>query len=297
MRLIFGILSRLRLSVLYKIADYFLYPTVYYIIRYRRKMVRKNLQRSFPEYNATQLRELERRFYHQFCSVMVEIVYSYRMSVEEVKQRVRFTGVERLIALNLQYGGSFVMLGHVGCWEWMASIHHHIKDAGITECSIYRQLKQSSMDLIMQQIRCRVGGICSEKNKILRTIISRKKDNQPTLYGMLSDQKPSPANMHYWTTFLNQDTAFLNGTEVLSRKYKLPVFYFYITQPKRGYYDVDIRLIAERPDHTEEYQITADYAAVLEKNIRQEPHLWLWTHNRWKWSRKDIPVNIKTNIR
>ena len=259
-------------------------------------MVRRNLRNSFPDKSETELLEYEHQFYHQFCSVIVEIVYSYRMSIDEVKQRVRFNGLEQLIELNQRYGGSFVMLGHVGCWEWMASIHHHIKDSGITECSVYRRLKQKPMDELMQEIRCRIGGICSEKNQILRTIISRKKDNLPTLYGMLSDQKPSPQNMHFWTTFLNQDTSFLNGTEVLARKYRLPVFFFDITQPQRGYYDVTIHLIAEQPELTDEYRITADYAALLEDNIRLQPHLWLWSHNRWKWQRKDIPANIKTNI-
>ena len=218
------------------------------------------------------------------------------MTEQEVKERVQFHGVERLRELNLKYGGSFIMLGHIGCWEWVDSIHHHVKDAGITECSVYRKLKQQSMDRLMLEIRTRMGGICAEKDKLLRTIISRKKDNLPTIYGMLSDQKPSPNNMHFWTTFLNQDTSFLSGTEVLARKYHLPVFYFFITQPKRGYYDVDIRLLAEQPESLPEYRLTADYAAILEQNILQQPHLWLWTHNRWKWSKKDIPANIKTNL-
>lgn len=297
MRFLLRILSKLGLPFLYKLADYLLYPLVYYVIRYRRHLVRLNLSRSFPNMSAEQIRLLERKFYHQFCSVLVEIVYSYRMSIEEIKEHVRFSGIERLIELNLKYGGSFIMLGHLGCWEWHASIHHHVSAAGIVECSIYRQLKQPSVDRIMREIRERIGGMCCEKSKILKTIILRRKEAVPTIYGMLSDQKPSPANMHYWTEFLHQDTAFLSGTEVLARKYKLPVFYFYITQSQRGYYDIDIRLISEQPELTEEYSITADYVKLLEANIQQQPHLWLWTHNRWKWSRQDLPANVKTNLK
>ena len=43
------ILSRMPLNVHYFFADGLIYPLMYYVVRYRRKMVRKNLRLSFPE--------------------------------------------------------------------------------------------------------------------------------------------------------------------------------------------------------------------------------------------------------
>jgi lauroyl/myristoyl acyltransferase len=34
--------------------------------------------------------------------------------------------------------------------------------------------------------------------------------------------------------------------------------------------------------------MTGKYAALLEQNIQQQPSQWLWTHNRWKWGRKEL---------
>ena len=40
--------------------------------------------------------------------------------------------------------------------------------------------------------------------------------------------------------------------------------------------------------HADEGEITKAYARELEQNIQEQPHLWLWTHNRWKWKRPQI---------
>ena len=130
----------------------------------------------------------------------------------------------------------------------------------------------------MLDIRLKRGGECVEKNVLLRRMIQIRQTDLKPMYGMLSDQKPSPRNAHVWTTFLNQETAFLNGSEVLSKKFGYPCFYGYVRSPKRGCYTMTF--IPMTTDN-----ITEEYARLLEQNILEQPHLWLWTHNRWKHSR------------
>ena len=48
------LLSRLPLWWLYRLSD-LLFPLVYYVVRYRRRVVRTNLANSFPHYSAQQL--------------------------------------------------------------------------------------------------------------------------------------------------------------------------------------------------------------------------------------------------
>ena len=115
----------------------------------------------------------------------------------------------------------------------------------------------------------------------------RHADNSITI-GLISDQKPSPRNAHVWTTFLHQETSFLDGGEVLARKFGYAVAYVHVESPKRGYYRARFELITDKPADTLPGDITLTYARLLEENIIQSPALWLWTHNRWKWSKKDI---------
>ena len=49
MSLLIRIFSLLPLSVLYFLADYLLYPLIRHVVRYRLKLVCKNIRLSFPE--------------------------------------------------------------------------------------------------------------------------------------------------------------------------------------------------------------------------------------------------------
>ena len=173
------------------------------------------------------------------------------------------------------------MLAHLGTWEWVADFGRRHEAEGIQECNVYRRLKNRYFDRLMLDIRSKRGGECVEKDLLLRRMIQLRNSELKPMYGMLSDQKPSPRNAHVWTTFLNQETAFLNGSEVLSKKFGLPCFYGYIRSPKRGFYTME--LMPLQPDN-----ITEQYARLLEQNIQEQPELWLWTHNRWKFKRNAV---------
>ena len=262
---------------------------MYYVVRYRRKVVAKNLRLSFPEKCDEQLTELERKFYHRFASTIMEIIYGYRISDEEIRERLVFENLELVEELAHRNKGVFLMLGHLGNWEWIADIGKRFADSSIKEYNVYRQLKSSSADKAMLTLRNkRGGGGCIEKKQLLRQLVAMRHAGNPITIGLISDQKPSPRNAHVWTMFLNQETAFLDGGEVLARKFGYAVAYAHVESPKRGYYRARFELITDNPAATNPTDITLAYAQHLEQNILESPELWLWTHNRWKWSRTDL---------
>ena len=288
MKVIVRLLSLMPLSVLYWFADWLIYPLAYYLVRYRRRLVRINLTNSFPEKSLPEIKSLEKRYYHHLADVIVEIIYGYRVSDEEMRKRVVFINGEEAARMAQQYGGHMLMLGHIGNWEWMAEVSHFMEQFGIESTHVYRKQKSLSTNSLMLYMRSRRGGNYCEKNLILRTMVLNRRHNAPQSYGMISDQKPSVHGEHYVTQFLHQSTPFLTGTEVLSKKFGYPVYFFYIRQVSRGYYTAKFRLIAEHPAQTEDGYITEQYARLLEKNILECPELWLWSHNRWR---------IKRNLR
>ena len=280
------ILSRLPLPLLYFVADALVYPLMYHVVRYRRAVLAKNLRMSFPEKSAKQRRDLERQFYRRFASTIMEIIYGYRISDEEMRERFVFENVEMVEELAHKNKGVFFMLGHLGNWEWIADIGKRYTDTSIKEYNVYRQQKSPSADKAMLALRLkRGGGGCIEKKQLLRQLVAMRHADNPITIGLISDQKPSPRNAHVWTTFLNQETAFLDGGEVLARKFGYAVTYVHVESPKRGYYRARFEVITDNPAATNPTEITLAYARLLEQNILQSPELWLWTHNRWKWSR------------
>lgn len=272
------------LSVHYRIADYVLYPVIYYVARYRRGITEKNLRLSFPEKSDSERQQIARDFYRQFCYTIVESIYGYRIDEEEMRQRVVFEGMEEVNRLVAAAGGGIFMLAHIGNWEWMASFQQWLSP-GVTEMNVYRRLKNRAIDRLMLAIRAKRGGVCVEKQRILREMVRYRAEKKPVAVGLLCDQKPRPEVTRTWTMFLNQETGFLDGGEVLGRKFGYPVFYVYIIREQRGIYRTQMKLLAARPEETQEGEITTAYARLLEQNIREQPALWLWTHNRWKWGK------------
>ena len=277
-------LSRLPLSVHYWCADWLLFPLMYHIVRYRRRLVRKNIEKAFPDKTDNERRQIAKGFYHQFCDTIVETIYGFRCPDEEMRQRVVFENMDEVNRLVNQAGGGIFMLAHLGNWEWMASVQQWVSPE-VTELNVYRQLKNKSMDRLMLAVRAKRGGACVEKQRILREMIKYRAEKKPVTIGLICDQKPRPEVTRTWNTFLHQETGWLDGGEMLGKKFGYPVFYAYITRTNRGYYRTQLKTLSAEPKNTEEGEITKAYAQLLEQNILEQPQLWLWTHNRWKWKR------------
>lgn len=277
-------LSRLPLAVHHWCADYVLFPMMYHIVRYRRRMVAKNLRNSFPEKSEAERKQIAKAFYHQFCDTIVESLYGWRHTNEELRELVVFEHMEEANRLIDAAGGGIFTLAHMGNWEWMATMQNWVSP-GVKELNVYRQLKNPRIDRLMLAIREQRGGACVEKQRILRELVRYRAEKQPVIVGLICDQKPRPEVTHRWVDFLHQETGFLDGGEVLARKFGYPVFYVYITRTARGHYKGQIRILAADPKNTAEGEITAAYAKALEENILTQPELWLWTHNRFRWKR------------
>ena len=279
---IIRILSHLPLSVLYFLADCLIYPLVRYVVCYRLKLVRKNIRLSFPEKSLAEQQAIINAFYHHFADILVEIIYGYRASDSEMRERVVFENMEVLEDLARQKHGVIAYLGHMCNWEWIADVGNQFADKSIVEYNVYRRQKSPRADRAMLQLRAKRGGECVEKNRLLRKLVQLRHADHPFVVGLIADQKPSPRNAHVWTTFLNQDTSFLDGGEVLARKFDLGVVYANISSPKRGYYRIHFEVITDDPQSMAENEITLSYARLIEANICQQPERWLWSHNRWK---------------
>ena len=288
MRFLIRIFSLLPLSVLYVISDVILYPLVYYVVKYRLKIVRKNLHNSFPEKTKTELKILEKRFYHHFSDLLVEIIYGYRATDEQMRKHVVFENVELVEKLALQTNGVIAYLGHICNWEWIADLSKRFSNASMIEYNVYRQLKSTSADKMMLELRGKRGGEYVEKNQLLRKLVVLRHSEHPYLIGMVADQKPSKRSSYIWTQFLHQETAFLDGSEVLAQKFGFSAVYAWIESIKRGYYSIRFEVITDNPDTMQPGEMTKKYATLLEQNISSQPEQWLWTHNRWKWGRKEL---------
>lgn len=273
------LLALLPLKVLYFIADLIFIP--FYLVGYRKKTVRRNLENSFPEKSTKELRQVERRFYRYFCDLLMETVKLIHMSEKQIKKRIVFKNKEALLEQYEQGKSLMIYTSHYGNWEWSSAFSLYLpKESPVYQ--IYRALKNKNFDTFMYKIRQKFGAENIEKKDLLRKMLSLRKEGKLGMFGMISDQSPSSKHIHYWTNFLNQATPMLDGTEQLARKFDYPIFYARLIRKKRGYYECQFEQISLEPCKTAPYEITEKYARILEKDIQNMPEFWLWSHKRWK---------------
>lgn len=277
------LVSLLPLRFLYLIADV-LWVIAYICppLRYRHKIVWKNLKNSFPDKTDKQLHSIERRFYLQFLDQLFETFKSASMGKKWIMRHMRIEGMEYILN-EFSKGNSMVMyLGHTGNWEWISSLPLHVPDGNAICCQVYHPLESAITDDIMLRLRSQYGAESIALKRVLRRLLEIRKSGRPFIIGMISDQAPLYWDTHYWGMFMNQNTPFMTGSEQLARKMNLTTCYGHISRERRGRYVLKVVPMFNGTDNLEENQMTDRYVKLLEENIMESPHLWLWTHNRWK---------------
>ena len=300
-RLLYGLtyaISLLPFWLLYLISDGF-FLLIYYLVRYRRKVVWKNLSSSFPEKDEAELREISRQFYHWLCDYFVETVKLLSISNERLLRRIEFRGVEELEKCFDHGQDCAAILGHYCNWEWLSATglafrRHPEAVMGL----IYHPLYNDAFDRLFIDIRKAHGGNCIPKQDILRHLITLRRDNRRSLFGYISDQAPRWHNIHLWLPFLNHDTPVFTGGERIMRKMDNAVFYVEMERPRRGQYICTFRMVSPHAAQEPDDEVTRRFFQMLEETIHRAPAYYLWTHNRWKrtheeFDRQYIMVNGK----
>ena len=278
--------SLLPFRVHYLFSD-FLYLVIYKVFGYRTDVVRSNLSSSFPEKSAEELRQIERRFYHNLCDCFVETIKSLTISKEQMRKHMVFKNMD-IIDECFADGQSIVLyIGHLFNWEWITSIPLWGSSKGQFG-QLYHALENPIFDRLTLTCRNRWGSINIPLVNILRKTIEFKQKNIPTAFGYLGDQVPHWNNIHHWCQFLNHDTPVMSGAERIAIKNHQAMVYFDMHRVKRGYYELEVKLITRKPEELKEYESIDIYFKLLEENIRREPDLWLWSHNRWKRTREEF---------
>ncbi|MCD8302282.1 MAG: lysophospholipid acyltransferase family protein [Prevotellaceae bacterium] len=280
--------SSLPLRVHYFFSDWLLFPLLFHIIRYRRRLVARQLADSLPELGEQELRAVERRFYHTLCDYVVETLKMATMSPGEIRRRVEFTGVDTLQELMAREGKliNLTYLGHFGNWEWMSSVALHMLPA-VGFSQVYHPLHNALLDRLMRRGRERFGGECVSMRETLRHILRVRGQNHYEIVGLIADQCPKWEATHQWCTFLHHDTSFLVGGEVIGKRVDAVITYLDVSRPSRGHYKADVKILTTQPNTYKDFELTELYARTLEESIRRAPHLWLWTHDRWKRSHEE----------
>jgi len=285
----FFLSSLLPMWVHYLLAD-LIYLVLYYIVRYRRRVVERNIARSFPEKSDAERAKIVRGFYRFFGDYVVETCKLLTIKEENIRRRMVFTNPEVIEAALQDHDQVFFYLGHYCNWEWISTFPLWTS----AHCGqLYKPLSNEGFSRVFNRLRTRFGAENIDKNKAFRRILALKQEGTKSIIGMIADQSPRPQNIHDWVTFLNQDTPVFTGAERIARKVGAALFYCDVERVRRGYYRCTFRTITLDINALPDYKPTELYMNMLEQNIRRQPPFYLWSHKRWKHTRESVAQALK----
>lgn len=278
------LISYLPWRVLYLLSDG-LFCLLYYVVRYRRRIVRKNLTESFPDKDRAAIRQIERNFYRFFADMFLESCKLASMSQEEIRRRMKFKQVDAVNSMLRQGKSVAVYLGHYGNWEWVSSMPLWL-EKGVIGAQIYHKLRNGAMERLMLYIRERMGAVSVDMRKTARYVTELANNHKVCTIGFIADQSPRWNESRHFLPFLHHSVPVLTGTEKIAKHYGFEVFFLEVNRVKRGYYEAEFIRLHENPRSVPDFELTALYFQHLERAIQRRPEFYLWTHNRFKHAEK-----------
>ncbi len=272
------LLSLLPMRILFAFSD-ILYFVVYYIIGYRKKVVRYNLKLSFPNKSKQERLEIEKKTIQHFLDTFMEMIKSFTISKKEISERFQYKNIEILQDFYSKNKSLIIMAGHYANWEWVVNVNNLVPYNGY---AAYKKIKNKYFEQKVKSSRTKFGAYFIPTKEFMDLMQGHADKKELAIYGLLSDQSPKLNKAHYWSNFMGVNVPVHTGAEMLAKKYNYPVIYFQTERIKRGYYKSTVMVLAENPRDYKDYQITDHFLKELESQIRNKPEFYFWTHKRFK---------------
>ena len=145
---LFYLISLLPLFILYRISD-FAYFIIYYVVKYRRDVVKSNLQIAFPEKSDTEKIQIAKKFYKNFTDTFIETIKMISISDKAFNKMVESDLSQ---AIKMAETGKSIQFhaGHQFNWElanWIIA-----RDMPIPFIGIYMKIGSPAINKIFYNV-------------------------------------------------------------------------------------------------------------------------------------------------
>ncbi len=264
------------------------------IYNYRKKIILENFKNAFPEWSDQKQKMALKQFYKYFAIMLMESVKMFSMNLNTLEKHISFKNPEVLQDYFKKGKSVIVISAHYGNWEWLLGLRNEIPHHGM---AIYKPLNDEYFNKLMTNARSSFNTSLVSMREIPKVLMKLKSEGIPSLSVYIADQSPVWQEIQYWTNFMNQMTPVYLGPEKLARKLDMAVVYFRMRVLSRGKYEVEIIPITDEAAKTAEYDITDRHVKLLEEDIKLHPEYWLWSHRRWKLTKKRMEEESQNNFR
>lgn len=282
--------SKLPLRCLYGIGSVFSWFAAK-VFHYREGVVMTNLARSFPELPYWDLESIADAYYRHMGDIIAETIWFGGSDYDRIRKQ-RICTIANPEVLNEAFESSpgvVILNSHCGNWEIMGGFcvynyderhpNPYVEDDMYV---VYKKQNSGVMDEVLKRnrINCKrdYQGML-EASQILRSALKNK--GKKSIYICNSDQHPYVGRF-FLGNFMNQPTYAMKGVVGVAHKMNMSVLFMRMVHKARGSYEISfVKLCDDASGHDPE-EVVRMYYRELEKEIRETPHNWLWSHKRWK---------------
>ena len=287
------VVGRLPLKVHYWFAGFITW-VLRDVVKYRYDVVMINLARSFPEKKYWELTPIADEFYKHLGELFVEAIWFGASDYKRLYKSgiVTITNPEVVNRVFENAPNTTVLFSHCGNWELLGGIIGYRTATGEKLAFdeehvrvVYKELHSKFSDDFFRLNRVaaleKMGVECTvESMQILRYAIKNRREKR--FYVYIADQFPYASLNYEVGQFLNQHTLGMLGGAGVAHKLGHGVLYMKMKRVERGRYEWTFETICDDASTMAPEDIMRKYYDLLEEEIRETPHNWLWTHKRWK---------------
>ncbi len=266
------------------------------VVRYRRDVVKDNLEKSFPEKSAAELKSIEKKFYAHFGRIFTEALWFGSCKGDRGRKRLKSSHIveianpeefNRIIRDNREV---MILQSHAGNWELIGGILNYTYGEPLlitthTFAITYLPLHNAFWDTFMGENRQApvadmdfTGYIPS--HRIVRHV--QEHAGKKYCYSFITDQFPYSYSHKHMVHFMNRETPTMTGGAALACRMDMAVLYLRFAYREDGGYRMEFVPITEHAGTTAPMDIMKKYYNLLEEDLRKQPWNYLWTHKRWK---------------
>ncbi len=261
---------------------------IIFLIDFKHKnIIKANLDLTIKdEISKEQYNNILRYCHKNLILVLLQVLRSNRMSLEELHDSVSFENkayVDEAIAQNRKI---IFISAHYGNWELGGiSLGGLVSPATV----IYKKMNNSYFDNYLMRSRTKFNLSMTEKRGAIKQLVKALKKGDSI--SMLIDQNVNPKD-GIIVDFLGQKATQTAAAAFLARKFDALIIPLLInTKPGNDkvitFYEpiITAKTEDEEKDIQESAQAQAD---VFSKAIKAHPEPWFWCHKRWKSTHKEI---------
>ena len=238
-----------------------------------KKVIKKNLE-NLKDFTEEEKKNIISKMWKSYGMVFIEYIFLNKFRRE--KDLINIEGKEILDDIIKSGKPAIFVSGHFSNFELMSL---YMTKSGLKLATIYRPLNNFFLNPFMEYVRKKF--ICRNQIKKgingVREAIDFIKKNYSV--ALMIDQRVSEGEK---INFFDKPALTTTLPAQLSIKYNLPIISVFIKRNKNNSFTIKFFKKIVHTDFKDKLELTLRLNQIIEQLIVENPHEWIWTHNRWK---------------